>query len=107
MFRRSPVGQVGELCKVKRIVKLNVMVQSANGFADQPEVRHTWLCVFPTYYSTKNSRLPVSKVANGASDLFAEIFGDKGVHARTALGVNALPRGVAVEIDAIVEVDDK
>ena len=45
-------------------------------------------------------------MANGASDLFAEIFGDKGVHARTALGVIALPRGVAVEIDAIVEVDD-
>ena len=44
-----PLGQVGELCKVKRIVKLNVMVQSANGFEEQPEVRHTWLCVFPTY----------------------------------------------------------
>ena len=37
--------------------------------------------------------------------MFAEIFGDKGVHARTALGVNALPRGVAVEVDAIVEVE--
>ena len=46
-------------------------------------------------------------MANGASDLFAEIFGDKGVHARTALGVIALPRGVAVEIDAIVEVDGR
>ena len=45
------------------------------------------------------------KVANGASDLFAEVFGDKGVHARTAVGVNMLPRGVPVEIDAIVEVD--
>ena len=39
--------------------------------------------------------------------MFAEIFGDKGVHARTALGVIALPRGVAVEIDAIVEVDGR
>ena len=48
--------------------------------------------------------MPITKVANGASDLFAEIFGDKGVHSRTALGVVALPRGVAVEIDAIVEV---
>ena len=37
--------------------------------------------------------------------MFVEIFGDKGVHARTALGVNALPRGVAVEVDAIVEVE--
>ena len=44
-------------------------------------------------------------MANGASDLFVEIFGDKGVHARTAVGVNALPRGVAVEIDAVVEVE--
>ena len=53
MFRRSPLGQVGELCKVKRIVKLNVMVQSANGFAEQPEVRHTWVCVsLPTYPKT-------------------------------------------------------
>ena len=49
LFHQLPLGQVGELCKVKRIVKLNVMVQSANGFEEQPEVRHTWLCVFPTY----------------------------------------------------------
>ena len=44
---QSPLGQVGELCKVKRIVKLNVMVQSANGFEEQPEVRHTWLLCVP------------------------------------------------------------
>ena len=44
------------------------------------------------------------QVANGASDLLGEVFGKKGIHARTAVGVNALPRGAAVEIDAIVEV---
>lgn len=45
-----------------------------------------------------------SQVANGASDLFVEIFGDAGRHARMASGVNGLPYGVAVEVEAIVEV---
>ena len=44
------------------------------------------------------------KVINGASDLVAEVFGEKGRHARAAVGVNALPMGAAVEIDAIVAI---
>ena len=69
---------LGDLDRVQRIVKLGVFVSSTPGFTDHPEV------------------------ANGASDLMVEIFGDAGRHARSAVGVAALPRGVAVEIDAIV-----
>lgn len=72
---------LGELSLVRRVVKLNVFVQSAPGFTDQPEV------------------------ANGASNLMVAVFGDAGRHARAAVGVAALPRGVAVEIDAIVEIN--
>ncbi len=72
---------LGDLTMVRRIVKLNVFVQSAPGFTDQPEV------------------------ANGASNLMVAVFGDAGRHARAAVGVAALPRGVAVEIDAIVEIN--
>ena len=68
------------LDQVERIVKLTVMVNSAPDFTDQHHV------------------------ANGASDLLAEILGDPGRHARSALGVASLPLGVAVEIDAIVDV---
>jgi enamine deaminase RidA (YjgF/YER057c/UK114 family) len=71
---------VGDFGRIKRIVKLGVFVNSAPGFTDQPEV------------------------ANGASDLMVAIFGDAGRHARAAVGVAELPRGVAVEVDAIVEV---
>jgi enamine deaminase RidA (YjgF/YER057c/UK114 family) len=71
---------LGDLSMVRRIVKLNVFVASAPGFTDQPEV------------------------ANGASNLMVKVFGDAGRHARSAVGVAALPRGVAVEIDAIVEI---
>lgn len=71
----------GDLERVKRVVKLGVFVNSAPGFADQP------------------------KVANGASDLMVAALGDKGRHARSAVGVAALPFGVAVEIDAIFEVE--
>lgn len=71
---------LGDLGRVKRVVKLNCFVQSAAGFTDQPEV------------------------ANGASDLMVAVFGDLGRHARSAVGVAALPRGVAVEIDAVIEV---
>ena len=73
---------LGSLERVRRIVKLGVFVASTNEFTDQP------------------------KVANGASDLMVEVFGEKGRHARSAVGVAALPLGVAVEIDAIVAVDD-
>jgi len=65
---------------VERIVKLGVFVNSAPAFVDQP------------------------KVANGASELMQEVFGEPGRHARSAVGVTALPLGVAVEVDAIVAV---
>lgn len=70
----------GDLDRVLRVVKLNGFVNSAPGFTDQP------------------------KVVNGASDLMVEVFGDVGRHARAAVGVAALPLGVAVEIDAVFEV---
>jgi enamine deaminase RidA (YjgF/YER057c/UK114 family) len=69
----------GDLSKVKRIIKLGVFVASTPEFTEQPQV------------------------ANGASDLFVAVFGDAGRHARAAVGVSALPRGVSVEIDAVVE----
>ena len=71
---------LGSLDRVARIVKLGVFVNSAADFTDQP------------------------KVANGASDLMQQVFGEAGRHARSAVGVPTLPLGVAVEIDAIVEV---
>jgi enamine deaminase RidA (YjgF/YER057c/UK114 family) len=71
----------GDLSRVKRIVKLTGYVACAAGFADHP------------------------KVINGASNLFAEIFGETGQHARAAVGVSSLPLNAAVEIEAIVEVD--
>ena len=73
---------LGSLDRVERIVKLGVFVASAPDFTDQP------------------------KVANGASDLMVAVFGEIGRHARSAVGVAALPLGVAVEIDAIVAVRD-
>jgi enamine deaminase RidA (YjgF/YER057c/UK114 family) len=68
------------LDRVERIVKLGVFVNSAAGFTDQP------------------------KVANGASELMEAVFGEAGRHARSAVGVAALPLGAAVEVDAIVAV---
>lgn len=70
----------GNLQRVTRIVKLGVFVNSTADFTDQP------------------------KVANGASELMVRLFGDSGKHARSAVGVAALPLGAAVEVDAIVEV---
>lgn len=70
----------GDLDRVERIVKLGVFVNSAAGFTDQP------------------------KVANGASELMQALFGDAGRHARSAVGVPALPLGAAVEVDAVVAV---
>jgi enamine deaminase RidA (YjgF/YER057c/UK114 family) len=63
-------------------VKLGVFVSSTPDFTDQP------------------------KVANGASDLMVRVFGEAGKHARSAVGVPALPLGVVVEIDAIVTIRD-
>jgi enamine deaminase RidA (YjgF/YER057c/UK114 family) len=68
------------LDRVERIVKLGVFVNSAPTFTDQP------------------------KVANGASELMQDVFGEAGRHARSAVGVPALPLGAAVEIDAIVAI---
>jgi enamine deaminase RidA (YjgF/YER057c/UK114 family) len=71
---------LGSLDRVQRIVKLGVFVNSAGSFTDQP------------------------KVANGASDLMQEVFGEAGRHARSAVGVPVLPLGVAVEVDAVVAI---
>jgi enamine deaminase RidA (YjgF/YER057c/UK114 family) len=71
---------IGSLDRVDRVVKLGVFVNSAPAFVDQP------------------------KVANGASELMQDVFGDIGKHARSAVGVTVLPLGVAVEVDAIVAV---
>ena len=71
---------LGSLDRVERIVKLGVFVSSHGEFTDQP------------------------KVANGASELMQEVFGESGRHARSAVGVPVLPLGVAVEVDAIVQV---
>ena len=71
---------LGDLDRVKQFVKLLTMVNSTADFTEQPAV------------------------ANGCSDLLVEIFGDKGRHARSAVGMAALPGGVCVEIEMIVEV---
>jgi len=75
-------AELGSLNKVKRIVKVLGMVNCTDDFKDQP------------------------KVINGYSDLMVEIFGDKGKHARSAVGMNALPMQIAVEVEVIVEVED-
>ncbi|MEV4896252.1 RidA family protein [Nonomuraea sp. NPDC055795] len=73
-------SQVGDLAKVVRIVKVVVFVASAPDFTGQPSV------------------------GNGASDLLRDVFGDAGVHARSAVGVAALPLGASVEVELIAEV---
>ena len=73
--------ELGSLQKVKRIVKVSGFVNSADDFYEQP------------------------KVINGFSDFMIQVFGEKGKHARTALGVNALPFNMAVEVELIVEVE--
>jgi enamine deaminase RidA (YjgF/YER057c/UK114 family) len=73
-------AELGSLDRVRRVVKVTVFVASAPGFTDQP------------------------KVANGASDLLGEVFGEAGRHARAAVGVAELPLGVPVEVEVIVEI---
>jgi len=73
---------LGSLDRVERIVKLGVFVNSAGSFTDQP------------------------KVANGASELMEQVFGEAGRHARSAVGVPVLPLGACVEIDAVVAVKE-
>jgi enamine deaminase RidA (YjgF/YER057c/UK114 family) len=71
---------IGNLDKIKRIVKLTVFVNSAEGFTSQP------------------------KIANGASEFIVEVFGEAGKHVRSAVGVSELPLNSAVEIEMIVMV---
>lgn len=75
-------AELGSLNKVKRIVKVLGMVNCTDDFKDQP------------------------KVINGYSDLMVEIFGEKGKHARSAVGMYALPLNIAVEVEVVVEVED-
>ena len=72
--------ELGSLDRVKRIVKVLGMVNAVPGFTDQP------------------------KVINGCSDLFVEVFGERGRHARSAVGMGSLPNNIPVEIEVIVEV---
>lgn len=75
-------GELGDLRKVKRIVKVFGMVNVAPDFTDTP------------------------KVINGCSDLFVAVFGERGRHARSAVGMASLPLGMSVEIEMVVEIDD-
>jgi enamine deaminase RidA (YjgF/YER057c/UK114 family) len=72
--------ELGSLDKVRRVVKVLGMVNAVPEFEDQP------------------------KVINGCSDLFVEVFGERGKHARSAVGMGSLPMGIPVEIECIVEV---
>ena len=72
-------NELGDLDRVTRVVKLLCLVNSAPDFTDHP------------------------LVANGASDLLVEIFGDKGKHARSAVGLSALPGNVCIEVEMVVE----
>lgn len=74
-------AELGSLNKVKRVVKVLGMVNCSSDFTDQP------------------------KVINGFSDLMVSVFGENGKHARSAVGMNALPGNITVEIEIIVEVD--
>ncbi len=74
--------EIGNLDKVKRIVKVFGMVNCTSNFTDQP------------------------KVINGFSDLMVEVFGEKGKHARSAVGMSSLPANIPVEIEMIVEIEE-
>lgn len=73
--------ELGELSRIKQVVKVLGMVNSAPGFTEQPQV------------------------INGCSDLLMELFGEHGQHARSAVGMAGLPGGIPVEIEMILEVD--
>jgi enamine deaminase RidA (YjgF/YER057c/UK114 family) len=75
-------AELGDLNKVRRIIKVLGMVNAPDNFTNHPEV------------------------INGFSDLMVEVFGDKGKHARAAVGMASLPRNIAVEIEMIVEVEN-
>lgn len=74
-------AELGSLNKVKRIVKVHGMVNCTDDYTDQP------------------------KVINGCSDLMVAIFGDRGKHARAAVGMNSLPGNITVEIEMVIEVE--
>ncbi len=74
-------AEIGDLARLKRVVRVGCFVNSAPGFTDQP------------------------KVANGASELLQEIFGERGRHARAAVGSVSLPLGATVEIEFLFEVE--
>ena len=74
-------AELGSLDKVKRVVKVLGMVNAVPEFEDHPQV------------------------INGCSELFVEVFGDKGRHARSAVGMGSLPRGIPVEVEVIIEVE--
>jgi enamine deaminase RidA (YjgF/YER057c/UK114 family) len=76
-------AELGDLDRVKRIVKVLGMVNATSEYSHQPEV------------------------INGCSDLFVEVFGERGKHARSAVGMGSLPRGIPVEIEVIIEVEDE
>lgn len=78
---RSLKAEIGDLRKVKRIVKVLGMVNSTPDFTEQP------------------------RVMNGFSDLMVSVFGDRGRHARSAVGMGSLPLGMSVEIEMVVEVE--
>ena len=80
MILAQAKAALGSLDRVTQVVKLGAFVSSTADFTDQP------------------------KVANGASDLMADVFGDAGRHARAAVGVPVLPLGAAVEVDAVLAV---
>ncbi|CAM3806271.1 RidA family protein [Mesobacillus thioparans] len=75
--------ELGELSKVKRVVKVLGFVNSTPDFTDQP------------------------KVMNGASDLLVQVFGERGKHGRSAVGMAQLPLNNAVEVEMVVEVEDE
>jgi enamine deaminase RidA (YjgF/YER057c/UK114 family) len=75
--------ELGSLDRVARVVKVLGMVNATPEFSDQP------------------------KVINGCSDLFVEVFGERGRHARSAVGMGSLPNGIPVEIEVIVEVGNR
>ncbi len=73
---------IGDLDKVKRVAKLLCMINSTPDFGQQPQV------------------------ANGATDLLSQLYGDAGAHARSAVGMGSLPNGACIEIEMIMEVDE-
>ncbi len=81
LIAQMRVAAGGDFTQIKRIVKLVGFVAGPADFKDHP------------------------KVVNGASDLMVEVFGDKGRHARSSVGVSSLPLGCAVEVEAIVELE--